>query len=106
MTEQTTEAGALGSTEGLGLEPERAAFERWYATTDARWWNTSDAAFAAWRAAVAAERERCAVAAWSHYMDICKKRGLPAAMFDDWCAAGAIRGPNVGVKPQTPAAPT
>jgi hypothetical protein len=45
-------------------------------------------------ARVAAERERCAVAAWNYYMDICKKRGLPAAMCDEWCAAGAIRGPN------------
>jgi len=33
--------------------PAREAFERWYATTDARWWNTSDAAFAAWQAAIA-----------------------------------------------------
>lgn len=41
--------------------------------------------------AVAQERERCAVAAWNHYMDICKRRGLPAAMCDEWCAAGAIR---------------
>lgn len=40
---------------------------------------------------VAQERERCAVVSWIHYMDICKKRNLPAAMCDEWCAAGAIR---------------
>lgn len=40
---------------------------------------------------LAQERERCAVVSWIHYMDICKKRNLPAAMCDEWCAAGAIR---------------
>ena len=33
------------------MNAERDAFERWYATSEARWWNTSDAAFAAWCAA-------------------------------------------------------
>lgn len=40
---------------------------------------------------VAAAYERCAVAAWNHYMDVCKARGLPANMSDEWCAAKAIR---------------
>lgn len=35
--------------------------------------------------------EEAAVAAWDHYMDTCKKRGLPAATQDHWMACDAIR---------------
>ena len=48
----------LGSSEGLGLCPERAAFDAWFAAgtfetmgDDWRW--------SAWQAGAAAERERC-----------------------------------------------
>jgi len=37
------------------------------------------------------ERERCAVEAWNHYMDTCKKTGRSPAMWHEWCAADAIR---------------
>ena len=47
-------------TDNLMPPPCRDDFERWYATSDARWWNASDAMFTAWQAAIAAERERCA----------------------------------------------
>lgn len=47
---------------------------------------------AALDAAVAAERERCAVVAWTHYMDTCKKHGRAPSMWHEWCAADVIRG--------------
>jgi hypothetical protein len=43
---------------------ERQRFEAWYAREDARWLNTTDAAFMAWCAAIAAEREDCAMDVW------------------------------------------
>lgn len=39
----------------------------------------------------AEERERCAVAAWAHYMDTCRKRLCPPADFEHWNATSAIR---------------
>jgi hypothetical protein len=60
-TNTTAPTGVVSSTE-LGKWAERAAFERWYASTDARYWNTSDAAYAAWCAAAEAERERICAA--------------------------------------------
>ena len=42
--------------------------------------------------AVAAERERCAVVAWMHYMDTCQKHGRAPSMWHEWCASGVIRG--------------
>lgn len=59
---------------------DREQFEAWYATTDARFWNTSDAAFAAWRAAVKVEREACA-----KICDERKWRGEPLN-FAEYCA--------------------
>lgn len=41
---------------------------------------------------VAQERERCAVVAWTHYMDTCRKFRFAPAMWNSWCAASAIRG--------------
>lgn len=41
--------------------------------------------------AVAAERERCAVDAWNHYMDTCHKTGKAPSIWHEWCAADAIR---------------
>lgn len=35
--------------------------------------------------------ERCATAAWNHFMDTCKRFGLPPTGREDWCAARAIR---------------
>lgn len=37
------------------------------------------------------ERERCAVAAWNHYMDECKKMRASASANGHWLAANAIR---------------
>ena len=37
---------------------ERKAFEHWYATSEARWWNMSDAMFAAWCAALTAQANK------------------------------------------------
>ena len=64
--------GEVRSSEGLGLEPERAAFESWL-NPGAHPHNVSawvepgryeeqahQMAWVAWKAAVAAERERCA----------------------------------------------
>jgi hypothetical protein len=46
----------------------------------------------------AAERERCAVAAWNHYMDTCKKTCRSPALWHEWCASNAVRehNPKVG----------
>ena len=41
--------------------------------------------------AVAAERERCAVVAWSHFMVRCNHLKTNPATQDGWCAADAIR---------------
>ena len=38
-----------------------------------------------------AEREKCANAAWNHYIDQCKKSGISPTVFEGWCAASAIR---------------
>ncbi len=57
----TTEAtpGALGSNDQLGLAPDRASFEAWAAAfPQYRFWNTTDAAYAAWCHGVADERAR------------------------------------------------
>ncbi len=37
------------------------------------------------------ERERCAVAAWNHYMDTCRKNGIAPTIRREWCASDAIR---------------
>ena len=37
-------------------------------------------------------RERCAVAAWNHYMDTCRKTGRAPTIWHEWCASDAIRG--------------
>lgn len=41
-------------------------------------------------------RENCAVAAWNHFMDVCKSHGLAPADHEKWCAASAIRRLVVG----------
>jgi hypothetical protein len=56
-TNTTTPDGVVSSAQ-LGKWADRTAFERWYTSTDARYWNTSDAAYGAWCAALEAERER------------------------------------------------
>ena len=38
-----------------------------------------------------AEREKCAVVAWNHYMDRCKLNGISPTVFAGWCSAAAIR---------------
>lgn len=71
---------------------------------DASQWDTNyprylDEAFAlptddtALKEALAAERERCAVAAWNHYMDTCKKHGHGPDVrgIRDFICTGAIR---------------
>ena len=35
--------------------------------------------------------EAAAVTAWTHYMDICKKRKIAPANFEEWLSASAIR---------------
>ncbi len=40
---------------------------------------------------LSAERERCAVAAWNHYMDTCHKNGIAPTIRREWCASDAIR---------------
>ena len=47
---------------------------------------------AALDAAVAAARDACASAAWIHYMDVCKARGLAPSEHEHWNAAHAVRG--------------
>lgn len=42
-------------------------------------------------AVVAAEREACAMSAWAHYMDTCRKRGVPPSSMEHWLAATSIR---------------
>ena len=80
----------LGSTEGLGLEPERARFEAWArACPQYRFWNTSDAAYAAWCHGVAAERERLQRLIARH-CDACV-----AAVLEDSMRLGLDVGPNV-----------
>ena len=37
------------------------------------------------------EREACAVAAWTHYMDVCKRRNLNPADHEHFLSAAAIR---------------
>jgi len=56
----------------------------WIAARDAQWQARLDAA-------VVEEREACAVAAWSHYMDTCKSGNIAPAAFVHWCCASAIR---------------
>lgn len=46
---------------------------------------------AALDAAVAAARDACASAAWIHYMDVCKARGLAPSEHEHWNAARAVR---------------
>jgi len=40
---------------------------------------------------VAAEREACAITAWNHYMDECRRKNVHPADFGEWSAATAIR---------------
>ena len=39
-----------------------------------------------------AQRDACASAAWIHYMDVCKARGLAPSEHEHWNAARAVRG--------------
>ena len=88
----------LGSSDGLGLDPERAAYARWLAATHApalRRMDSDGAHAAGYAAGMAAERERCA--------KLCDELVDPQARYGDAeYSAGAeecarrIRGPNVG----------
>jgi hypothetical protein len=40
---------------------------------------------------LAEERERCAVKAWTHYMDTCKRNGIGPDVYPQWCCAAALR---------------
>lgn len=62
-------------------------------TAYANWSWEEAAAFAqaAYEAGAKAENEACAITAWNHYADECKRSGLNAYHFGDWCAATAIR---------------
>ena len=42
------------------------------------------------------EVEKCAVVAWAHFMDTCRKKRISPADWGDWCAADAIRKSNHG----------
>lgn len=67
------------SADGGGMgEPEE--------TADGDWVRYEDAV-----AAVAAERERCAGAAWAHYMDTCRRKSISPASAEDWNAAASVR---------------
>jgi hypothetical protein len=46
---------------------------------------------AALNAALAEERDRCAIAAWIHYMDVCKVRKLAPSEHEHWNSARAVR---------------
>ncbi len=39
-----------------------------------------------------AQRDACASAAWIHYMDVCKARGLAPSEHEHWNAARSVRG--------------
>jgi len=41
--------------------------------------------------AKAKENEACAVAAWSHYADTCKQKGINPHHYGEWIASDAIR---------------
>lgn len=38
-----------------------------------------------------AVREQCAVAAWSHYMDTCRRLQIGAATAEEWNATASVR---------------
>lgn len=40
----------------------------------------------------ARQRDQCASAAWIHYMDVCKARGLAPSEHEHWNAVRAVRG--------------
>jgi len=89
MTNEPTPAKVRLNDE-LGLAPERALWDAMGCIAD------DEACLRMLRAhiaaAVAAERERCAVAAWNHYMDTCRKTGRAPTIWHEWCASDAIRG--------------
>ena len=39
----------------------------------------------------AAVREQCAVAAWSHYMDTCRRMGIGPGVAEEWNAVASVR---------------
>ena len=43
------------------------------------------------------EVEKCAVVAWAHFMDTCRKKRVSPADWGDWCSANAIRKSNHGI---------
>ena len=46
------------------------------------------------------EVEKCAVVAWAHFMDTCRKKRISPADWGDWCSANAIRKSNHGITAQ------
>ena len=51
-----------------------------------------DGVAAGYARGLAEERERCAVKAWMHYMDTCKRNGIGPDVYPQWCCAAALRG--------------
>ena len=43
------------------------------------------------------EVEKCAVVAWAHFMDTCRKKRVSPADWGDWCSANAIRKAHHGI---------
>lgn len=43
------------------------------------------------------EVEKCAVVAWAHFMDTCRKKRVSPADWGDWCSANAIRKSHHGI---------
>ena len=35
--------------------------------------------------------EKCAIMAWNHFMEVCKKKGIPPAGNEEWCSSQHIR---------------
>ena len=35
--------------------------------------------------------EKCAILAWNHFMETCKKKGIPPTNQEEWCASQHIR---------------
>ena len=76
---------------------DREAFEAWAKEKgipfhwDAGTQEYSLVAWQAWQAATAAERERCAMVAWTHYTGACKKAGISPSTFTQFSCADAIR---------------
>ena len=90
---------------------EQKDFDDWWDkekpnTTDAyslSWYSWQARAILALRhepVAMTDEVEKCAVVAWAHFMDTCRKKRISPADWGDWCAADAIRKAHQGITAQ------